>query len=149
MNWKHLISAMLLLMLVPVSAFGLSCEVTCGLASMTISHHQFSRPTSANASSSMNMSQTDCHSMHQTHHNTVSQSLPSCKFASQSCDDAKCASDHTWLIEQKPSIPQPELSWSAVIDVAIQLAFAPIIAPLSSPTSLPPPSHRAFTVLRI
>ena len=149
MNWKHLISAMLLMVLIPVSAFGLSCEVTCGLTSMAVYHHQPSGPASANASKSMDMSQMDCHSMQQKHRTTKSHQLLSCKLTSQSCDDATCASDHSWLVEQKPSVHQPELSWSAVLDAAIKLSRAPVVATLSSPTSLPPPPYRAFIVLRI
>ncbi len=112
MNWKHLISAILLLVLVPVSAFGLSCEVTCGLASM-MAYHQLSRSAGAKASTSMEMSQMDCDSMRQEHRTTVSRVLPDCVLTSQSCDEGACASDSSWLTEQKSLIDHPELTWSS------------------------------------
>lgn len=149
MNWKLLISAMLLLVLIPVSAVGLSCEVTCGLASITANHYQRSRPATANASKSMGMSQMDCGSMHHGHH-AVASNIPShCAFTSQSCDDGSCAPDYSWLVEPQSSIHQPELSWPSMLDVAIPPSGASIIAPFFSPTSLPPPPHRSFAVLRI
>ena len=148
MNWKHLISAMLLLVLVPVSAFGLSCEVTCGLASIT-SYHHLHRPTDADASKSMDMSQMDCDSMQHDHHATMAQTSPHCAFTSQSCEEGPCASDRSWIVEQKSSIDHPDLSLSSVLDTAIPSSRSSILIPLSSPVSLPPPAHRSITILRI
>jgi hypothetical protein len=149
MNWKHLISAVLLLVLVPVSAFGLSCEVTCGLTSMTAYHQHLSHPADANATKSMDMSQMDCDSMQHDHQAAVKQIPSHTAFTAQSCDEGPCASDRTWLVEQKTSIDQPELSSPSVLDAAIPPSGAFILASLSSPSSLPPPAYRAITVLRI
>ena len=146
MNWKHLISAVLLLVLVPVSAFGLSCDVACGLASMS------SHPTQGSASKPMDMSQMDCDSMQQEHPAIVAQIPSHCAFTSQSCDEGPCASDSNWVVEQRSSldlIAHPDLSLSSAIDAAIPQSGASILAPLSSPFSLPPPVYRIVTVLRI
>lgn len=149
MNWKHLITAVLLLILVPASAFSLSCEVTCGLTSMTAYHHRLSHSEEAHASKSMDMSQMDCDSMQPEHPATATQIPSRCAFTSQSCDEGPCASDRTWLVEQKSSIDQQELAWSSALDVVIPSSGASILTPLSSPSSLPPPMHRPVTVLRI
>ena len=146
MNWKHLISAVLLLVLVPVSAFGLSCDVACGLASMS------AHTTKASASKPMGMSQMDCDSMQQEHPAILAQTPSHCAFTSQSCDEGSCASDRNWLVEQKSSldlIAHPDLSLSSVIDAVIPPSGASILVSLSSPLSLPPPTYRTVTVLRI
>jgi hypothetical protein len=148
MNWKHLISAVLLLILVPASAFSLTCEVTCDLTSMTAYHRHPARSAGANASKSMDMSQMDCDSMQE--HPAAATQIPSrCAFTSQSCDEGPCASDRTWLVEQKSSIDQPDLTWSSLLDAVIPSSGLSILTPLSSPSSLPPPPYRPITVLRI
>jgi hypothetical protein len=149
MNWKHLISAVLLLILVPASAFSLSCEVTCGLTSVTAYHHHLSHPAAASASKSMDMSEMGCGSMQPEHKATATQISSPCSFTTKSCDEGPCASDRTWLFEQKSSIDQPELTWSPVLDAAIPSSGASILTLLSSLSSLPPPPHRPITVLRI
>jgi hypothetical protein len=149
MNWKHLISAVLLLILVPAGAFSLCCEVTCGLTSVTAYHHHLFHPAAANTSKSMDMSQMNCDSMQQEHPAAAKQIPARCAFTTQSCVEGPCASDRTWLFEQKSSIDQPQLTWSPVLDAAIPLSGASILAPFSSLSSLPPPPHRPITVLRI
>jgi hypothetical protein len=149
MNWKHLISIVLLLVLVPPSTFSLSCEVTCGLTSMTSYHRHLASSAGANASKSVDMSQMDCDSMQQEHQATATQIPARYAFTSQSCDEGPCVSDRNWLVEQNSSIDQPELTWSSILDPAIPPSGASILVPLSSPSSLPPPPYRPHTVLRI
>lgn len=149
MNWKHLISAVLLLILVPASAFSLSCEVTCVLTSVTVYHHHLSHTSAANTSKSMDMSHMDCDSMQQEHSATATQIPARCTFTSQSCGEGPCASDRTWLFEQKSLISQPELTRASVLDAVTPPSGASVLTPLSSPSSLSPPAYRPTTVLRI
>ena len=137
MNWRLAISAILALILIPVSAFGQMCDLRCSLG-VPAAHHDH---VSAATSSSNEMSPASCHSMHH-----ASPSSTSCQFAAHACAHGDCASNSNWLAGLKSSSDQALLS--------TRLPFA---ATISAPPALtsaltfsaPIPIHRPLSVLRI
>jgi hypothetical protein len=151
MNWKLLISVVLLLVLIPVSAFGLACDVRCTLEAMTVDHCHVPHAHSgnSNASASMDMPGMHCHSMHHMHGASSSQSTTSCEPTSQACSQEHCASDASWLVGQKSPSKESVLSPISPLQMAMSASGTATTPPLSSPRSLPPPIYRPLAILRI
>jgi hypothetical protein len=151
MNWKLLISAVLLLVLIPVSAFGLACDVRCGLEGIAVDHSHLSHAHSgdSNASASMDMPPTHCHSMQHALRANSSQALASCELTSQTCGQGHCASEPSWLAGQRSSNNQLVVSPASPLEMAMSASSAAPIPSLASQLSLPLLVHRRLAVLRI
>jgi hypothetical protein len=151
MNWKLFISIALSLVLIPVSALGLACDVRCGLEGIAVDHCHVSHAHSGkpNASATMDMPGMHCHSMHHMHGASSSQSMASCELTSQRCSQEHCASDASWLVGQKSLSKQLVVSPVSPLEMAMSASGTATTPSLSSPRSLPPPIYRPLAVLRI
>jgi hypothetical protein len=150
MNWKLLISALLVLVLIPVSAFGLACDVRCGLEGITVDHchasHAHSRDANAAA---MDVPPMHCHSMRHIRRADSSQAVATCELTRQACSQEHCVSDAGWLAGQKSPSKQLVLSPISALEVAMSASGAATTPSLSSQRSLPVRIHRPLAVLRI
>ena len=151
MNWKLLISTVLLLVLIPVSAFGLACDVRCGLEGIAVDHCNVSNAHSGNpnASAMMNMPSMHCHSMQHRRRVDSSQAVASCELTSQACSQEHCVSDASWLAGQKSSSKQLVLSAISPLEMAMSASDPTTTPSRSSQRPLPLSIYRPLAVLRI
>jgi hypothetical protein len=145
MNWKLFISTLLMLVLLHASAFGLACDVRCGLEATAGDHgHVDHASRNSNAPAPMH-----CHSMHLMRHAGSSQTPASCESADSACGQGNCASDTNWLMGQKASNVPPVSSALSPLDTAMSVSGALAAVSFSRELPLPPSLHRPVSVLRI
>jgi hypothetical protein len=151
MNSKRFISALLVLVLVPVSAFGLACDIRCGLEGIAVDrcHLSHAHSRDANASTKTDMPPMHCHSNQHRRRADLSQAVASCELTSQACNQEHCAPDASWLAGQRSSSKQLVVSLISPLEMAISASSTATTQDLSSPRSLPPPIYRPLAVLRI
>ena len=151
MNWKLLISVMLVLVLIPVSAFGLVCDVRCGLEGLVVdhSHHSHAHSGDSYATATMDMPSMHCNSMQHRLRTNSSPAVAPCELTSQACSQGHCASEPSWLAGQRSSSNQLAFSPASPLEMAMSASSAAPIPSLSSQLSLQLPIHRPLAVLRI
>jgi hypothetical protein len=148
MNWRLFISAVLLLVLLPVSAFGQACDVRCCFgADASGHHHQATAATASAPMEKMDMHTASCHSPRHLQRDSLSHSSALCELTAQACSHEYCASDRSLLAALKSFNDQPLVSsqsplWQTI--VALVTSTPPIVF-LASPDHL----HRPLAILRI
>jgi hypothetical protein len=144
MNWKLLISALLMMVLLPAGALGLACDVRCGLEATAGDGSHIGAAASGNSTMPMH-----CHSMQPVHHAGSSQNSASCEWTGQACGQDRCASSASWLAGQESSSGQAAHATLSPLDAAMPAFAASAAISLSPAPSSPPPVHRPLAVLRI
>jgi hypothetical protein len=147
MNWRLFISAVLLLVLIPVSAFGQACDVRCCFGADASGHHQAAAATASAPMEKMDMHAASCHSRQHVQQDPLLHSSASCELTAQVCSHEYCELDCSRPAALKSFNDQPLVSsqsplWKTL--VALVTSTPPIVF-VATPDHLP----RLLAVLRI